>query len=115
MYQERCKRIRSWFESSEDGAALLLPNGWFGQPPGTHVLTYLVELKHKTVLELDERTILSFSELGEVREEGPDLVLGRFRQLVLDWEEGEPPVPHAYLYRSGEVRFVRQERGGVQD
>jgi hypothetical protein len=106
--QEHCERIQRWFQSSEIPPGLILPNGWFGQPhDNQHQLTFLTARKHKVLLELDDLLLLSVTELGEVRDEGPELVLTQFTQLVFDWQ-GEPLLePHAYLYRSGEVRFVR--------
>jgi hypothetical protein len=107
--EENCQQIRKWFGASEVGPGLILPNGWFGPPHSTqHALTFLVALKHKVLLELDEQVLLSFTELGNVREEGADLVLSPFLQLVLDWQESGSLEPRSYLYRSGEVRFVRE-------
>jgi hypothetical protein len=106
--EKRCERIRCWFQSCYSGPGLILPDGWFGRPgDNIHALTFLEARKDKLLLELDDQLLLIFTSLKEVRDEGAEIVLSPFSQLVFDWQEYGSLTPHAYLYRGGEVRFVQ--------
>lgn len=108
MSQKHYERIWRWFASWEVGPGLILPNGWFGRPyDNIHSLTFLAVRPKKMLVELDHEMLLIFTDLKEVQDEGHELVLSSFSQLVVDLQEVDSLTPHAYLYRYGEVRFAQ--------
>ncbi len=105
------------FFASVWGAALLLPDGWFGGRPmeGQHELSFTRRLRKRLLVELDDQMLLSFS--GEVvatrttthygRLDGnPTLVISGFRQCVIDFLEYGSDRPRLFSYAEGSVSFV---------
>ena len=83
--------------------------GWFGRPyDGIHLLSYLAVLRHKTIVELDEQLLLSFTDLKLLDVSDAELVFKDFGQCVFDWQEYGSLTPHLDVYPSGTVTLVRQ-------
>jgi hypothetical protein len=100
------KIIQDWFAKAK-GASLVLPDGWFGRPfDNWHELSYLEQRPHKLLLELDDQLLLVCTDLRSAQIVGRDLVLSGFAQCVFDWQEYGHLVPHATIYRTGEIKFV---------
>lgn len=101
-------KIQPWFNSAKL-ASLELPDGWFGRPfDNLHTLTYFSIRPHKTIIELDNQLLLSFTDLASVIVNDKQLELSGFTQLVFDWQEYGNLKAHAQVYTEGLVRFWPQ-------
>ncbi|UJA21144.1 hypothetical protein HJD18_13590 [Thermoleophilia bacterium SCSIO 60948] len=87
---------------------LKLPTGWFGRPyDNLHELTLVEPRRHRLLIELDHRLLLSFAGRPLVAAEGKEASITAFDQLVFDWSEYGEPTPHCKVFsEGGEVRLI---------
>lgn len=108
MTQEALATVTTWF-SIVRLASLELPSGWFGGPRRSlHQLTNAVAWHDRLILELDQQLLLVITAPSVPLQQGNELVIERFDQLVFDWQEFANRRPHSEAFTSGAIRFVGQ-------
>jgi len=99
--------ITCWF-TCHGVAGLILPDGWFGEPfDGQFTLTSISQAANEIEMTLGKNLTLQFAGSPSVREEGDDLVLGRFDELRFTWIGfGTVNDRHCDVYQEGEVKLM---------
>ena len=104
---EDIRFISQWFER-EEGAGLVLPDGWYGRPFDN--LLNLISIERDAivlVIELDSGLVLHFTGLRNIQSHGHDLVFSDFDSL--QFKENGPGISGGTkVYSDGEVRLVSQ-------
>ena len=112
MTNEMNNMIVEWFANAPS-ATFMLPDGWFGRPHDSYYpLTCFIARPHKTILELDNEKLMTFTDLNSAKieshegHEGKKLVLSHFLLMVFDWQSNPSWVlPNVQIYQNGSVTF----------
>ncbi len=94
-----------WFKKHGQ-TRLILPDGLFGKPTDIYQITFLRQRPRKIILELNGQYLLIFTDVARIVVEDSELVVSDFAQVLFDWQEGDDPMPHARVYKYGEVKFA---------
>ncbi len=101
------RKVVSWWKRAKY-FSVELPDGIFGGRPGEnqHGITFIEELEHKFIVELDNKLLLVFTDLMSVTQQGDDLQFSDFGQLIFDRQEYGTMIPRVEVYNSGTVKFL---------
>lgn len=106
MNKERKAIIEEWFRKA-GGGGLVLPDGWFGRPyDNIHRLTFLTIRPFWTIVELDERLLLTLRNPFLVQATDEELLISEFPLCVLDRKEYGGDRYFSKSYNAGEVKIV---------
>lgn len=105
-----------WARPTMEQPYLVLPDGVFGGRVGEasfNVVTYVEQRPHRLILELEEKLMLTFTELRSIEAREGELIFSGFEQLIMDFQAWGAKSPcWGTVFNTGEARFVDQRDTG---